>query len=155
MVVEEGGQAFGHVLLGTVGGAVDGGVFEFAVEAFDHAVGPGGFDFGAFVLDSMVVAGQVEGVGFFGASPVEAVGVFGAVVGEEGVGSDGSGLREAVEEPGGGLGGFAGDDFQVGPAGGAFDGAEGFGFFAAHLGQARGVDVEVAGRIRFELAWLG
>ena len=52
-----------ELLMAVVVVALDGGLLDGAVHAFDLTVGPGMFDFGEPVLDAVLAAAHVEHVG--------------------------------------------------------------------------------------------
>ena len=129
----EVGVAFGMAeKAAVVGGAVlrhPGKMLaEAAVEALDHAVGlwPEGLSeavgdgaLGAEPVEGVGAGGFVVGLGFF--VDGEAVGEFGAVVGQDGVDRKREAVEKALEKPGGGGGPAIGEDFETDKAGGAID----------------------------------
>ena len=101
---------------------------EATVEALDHAVALRPEGAGEAVGDDALGAELVEGVGAGGfvvrfgfLVDGEAVGEFGAVVGQDGVDGKREAVEKALEKPGGGGGAAIGEDFEIDKAGGAID----------------------------------
>jgi hypothetical protein len=99
-----------------------------AVEALNHAVGlrPEGLGEavgdgarGAGVVEGVVAGGPALGFGFF--VDGEAVGEFGAVVGQDGVDRERKAVEKALQEGRGGDGPAIGENFEIDKAGGAVD----------------------------------
>jgi hypothetical protein len=128
------GIAFGMVdKAAMVGGTVLRHAVEVlgaaAVEALDHAVGLRPERPGEAVGDGMPGTGAVEGmrarglvVGFVFLVDGEAIGEFGAVVGEDAMDREREAVEKALEEGGRGFGPAIGEDFEIDKAGGAIDG---------------------------------
>jgi hypothetical protein len=129
------GVAFGMVAKAAMGAQLRSAVevvAEAAVEALDHAVGLRPEGAGEAVGDGVPGAEPVEGVlargfvrGFALVVDGEAVGEFGAVVGQDGMDLKREAGAEAAEKAGRGLGPAIGQDFEIDKAGGAIDGDPG------------------------------
>ena len=76
----------------------------------------------------------------------EAVGEFGAVVGQDGVDLKRKALEKAGEKAGGGGGAAIGEDFQIDKAGGPIDRDIGVAAAAAQRRQVFDIDMDKAGR---------
>jgi hypothetical protein len=106
---------------------------EAAVEALNHAVGLRSEGPGEAVGDGPLGTGPVEGmrargfvVGFGFLVDGEAVGEFGAVVGQDAVHLERELAEEAGQEGGGGFAAAVGEDLEIDKAGSAVDGEPGF-----------------------------
>ena len=141
VIGDKGGEigiAFGMVeKAAVVGGAVLRHavevVTEAAVEPLDHAIGlrpkrageaVDNDALGAHPIEGMVARGFVVRFVFF--VDGEAVGEFGAVIGQHGVNGEREAVEEAVEKTRCGLGPAIGQDLEVDEAGGAVDCDPGF-----------------------------
>ena len=143
--------------------ATDGGFLDGAVHAFDLSVGPGVVGFCETMIDIVLRAGQIEGMGAedrlmldhrldFRDAPAFAsrFGEVGAVVGEDGVDFVGDDLDQLAQEVGCDASGGARVQFGIGELADPIDGHEHVEL--AVLGPDLGdVDVEIADRIGFEL----
>src|SRR6516225_1789287 len=126
---------------------------EAAVEALDHAVGlrsegPGEAvsdrALGAELVKGMGARGFVVGLGFL--VDGEAVGKFGAVVGQDGVDRKREAVEEAREKTRGGGGAAIGEDFEIEKASSAIDRDIGVAAPAAERRRVFDIDVDKAGR---------
>jgi hypothetical protein len=125
---------------------------EAAVEALDHAVGLRPEGLGEAVGDGAPGAEPVEGVlargsvvGFALFVDGEAVGEFGAVVGQDGVDREREAVEEAGQETGGGGGAAIGEDLEIDKAGGTVDRDIGVAAPATQRRQVFDIDVDEAG----------
>src|SRR6266852_5956442 len=160
VVIDEGvevGISFGMVEEASMmGGAVLRHAVEMladpAIEALDHAVGlrpeGSGQPVGDAVaatddIEEVVSGGFVLGLGLF--VDGEAVGEFGAVVGQDGVDLKGEAVEEALEKAGSGGGAAIGQHFEVDKAGGAVDRDVGVAALAAQRREVFDVDMDEAG----------
>jgi hypothetical protein len=91
-----------------------------------------------------VPRGFVGGLGFF--VDGEAVGEFGAVVGQDGVNPKREAVEEALEKTGGGDGAAIGEDLKIDETGGAVDRDIGIAAPAAERWQVFHIDMDKAGR---------
>ncbi len=126
-----------------------------AIEAFDHAVGLWGPGLDEAMLDTVIGADSIEGVGAGRvalAGGAEAVGKLLAVVGEELVDGKGSLIDQALEEAAGGGCRLILEDFHVNPAGCAINGGEQIRALVRvrHLRQVFDVHMHEAWLIRLE-----
>ena len=107
--VHEVGEMFSEVFVGFVIEAFDGSFFESSVHALDLAVGPGMFRLGQSVVDVVLSAGELEGMGHEDFSPLHGqldfgrgrAGVsgrseMGSVIGKHGVDLVGDGFKQGA-----------------------------------------------------------
>ena len=151
---EEVVQVRFELVVGVVEVALDGGVFDSAVHAFDLSIRPGMVWFGQPVFDSMDAADAIEGVSSearsWSLAVLRQVGELDSVVGEHGVDAVRNGFNERLEEGRSGphVGFF--DEFDHSELRSPINGHEQveLAFGGPHLGQ---VDVEEADWIGVEL----